>query len=48
VRSRVDVLTVQRWLGHTSVATTQRYLGHYRDDAPVEPPTPRALRRGRR
>lgn len=43
VRGGVDVLTVQRWMGHTSVNTTQRYLGHYRDDAPVEVPTPRAL-----
>jgi integrase len=42
-RSGVDLLVIQRWMGHQDSATTERYFGVYREDAGAVAPTPAAL-----
>lgn len=42
-RAGIDLLSIQRWLGHRDSQTTERYLGVYRSDAGLVAPTPAAL-----
>lgn len=42
-RAGIDLLVIQRWMGHQDSATTERYFGVYREDASAVAPTPAAL-----
>jgi len=42
-RAGIDLLVIQRWMGHQDSATTERYFGVYREDATAVAPTPAVL-----